>query len=393
MNNDNVYFNLDLQALVESNGNMIPLRPQTCDVLRLLAEKAGTIVTKNQIIDRVWDGEAVSDDSIYQCISEIRQALKKTGSVKVRTVSRKGYVIDESLTGTSSSISLKPIEITTIEPIKYTASADGTRLAWSASGEGIPLLKTPNWITHLGAERRSKIYGPFYNRLGERARVVRYDQRGGGMSSWLAGPLTIGSMCEDILAVADAAGLDKFNMLGISQGVAFAIAFAARHPDRVKSIIGRGGYALGDLAGGGEKNRQTYESGLKMIQVGWDSDDPTFRRNFTSRLAPDATPEMAKELDELQRIAIPKENLLDFFEFDAKLDVSADASMVQCPILLIHSVGDRMVPFEDGEHLASLLQNCTFVPVSGDNHTQIPGSPGFDEGMRAIDDFLDSLDN
>lgn len=395
MNEDiksDVYFNIDLQALIGPDGNMIPLRPKTCDVLRLLAERAGNIVTKDEIIARAWNNEAITDDSIYQCISEIRQALKKAGNVKVRTLSKKGYVIDQSINGNSSSISLKPIEIPTIEEIKYTSSADGTRLAWSASGHGIPVLKTPNWITHLGAERRSKLYGPFYNRLGERARVVRYDQRGGGMSSWSAGPLTIEAMCEDILAVADASGLDRFNMLGISQGVAFAIAFAARHPERVKSIVGRGGYAMGDLAGGGEKNRKTYESGLQMIKVGWESDDPTFRRNFTSRLAPDASPEMAMELDELQRIAIPKENLVEFFEFDARLDVSSESKLIQCPVLLIHSVRDRMVPFEDGQHLASLLPNCTFVAVDSDNHTWIPGRNGFEEGMQAIDDFYDRLE-
>ncbi len=204
----------------------------------------------------------------------------------------------------------------------------------------------------------------------------------------LSPALSMEAMCADVLAVADAAELDTFYLLGISQGVPYALDFAAKYPERVLGIIGRGGYALGDLAGGHEQNRQTYEAGIKLIELGWESEDPSFRRHFTSRVAPDATPDMAREFDELQRIAVPKENLLHFYEFDAHLDITEAAQQVKCPVLLMHSRGDRMVPFSDGEHLASLLQNCTFVPLSGDNHTMVPNTAGFFEGTKAIDEFL-----
>ena len=387
-----VKFNSDLQALIYSDGRVVPLRPQTSDVLRLLVENEGRIISKNEIIEAVWGTLAVTDDSIYQCISEIRQAIGSTDEMRIRTAARRGYAFEQISVQTNSGTSEERLTITDPEPINFINSADGTRIAWTASGSGIPILKAPNWITHLGAERRNKLYGPFFEQLGHTARIVRYDQRGNGMSSWFVPPLSMEAMCADILAVADAAKLDTFHLLGFSQGVAFAIAFAAEYPDRVRSIIGRGGYALGDLAGGNERNRQNYEAGVKLIELGWESEDPTFRRHFTSRIAPDATPEMAREFDNLQRLSVPKENLHDFMDFDAQIDVTREAKSVKCPVLLMHSRGDLMVPFPDGKHLASILPNCNFLPISGDNHTLIPGTAGFTECMEAIGSFLQQVD-
>lgn len=383
-----IAFNSDLQTLVYANGQAVPLRPQTTDVLRLLVKNNGRVVSKNEIIDVVWGQRVVTDESVYKCISEIRQVVNSTESVSIRTVPKRGYIFEYSLNQENSVKNTEQLTITKPEPIRFVNSFDGTRIAWTSSGNGIPILKAPNWITHLGAERRNRLYGPFYDRLGNYARIVRYDQRGNGMSSWFVPPLTIDAMCADILAVADAAELDTFYLLGFSQGVAFAVAFAAKHPNRVRGIIGRGGYALGDLAGGNERNLKNFEAGIKLIELGWESADPTFRRHFTSRIAPDAPPELAREFDELQRIAVPKENLRNFMEFDAQLDITQDAKRVDCPVLLMHSFGDLMVPFSDGKYLASLLPNCTFIPLSGDNHTLIPGTLAFKEGMESIEKFL-----
>ncbi|RWM95795.1 MAG: hypothetical protein EOR84_14595 [Mesorhizobium sp.] len=98
----------------------------------------------------------------------------------------------------------------------------------TASGRGLPLLKTTNFISHRGAERRSRLYVPFHERLGRRARLVRYDQRGGGLSTRHVPPLTIEAMCEDMLAVADAAKIERFFLFGYSQGVAYAVAGCCR---------------------------------------------------------------------------------------------------------------------------------------------------------------------
>ncbi len=393
MSTSETVFDAELQTLVSKDGQVILLRPQTSDCLRLLTDRANSVVSKEEIIDVVWSGGAVSDDSVYQCIAEIRRALSKSSGHKIRTVSKKGYVFEGTFAKSASLLAELPLTIEKPEPINQTISADGTRIAWSASGAGIPVLKTPNWITHLGAERKNTIYGPFYDRVGKFARVVRYDQRGNGMSSWFVPPLTLEDMCNDINAVADAAGLKQFYLFGMSQGVPFAIAYAARYPSRVKGIVGRGGYALGDLAGGNEINKINYEASMKLIELGWDSEDPTYRRYFTSRIAPEATPEMVRDFDQLQKISVPRENLHNFFDFDAHLDVTDEAKSIKCPVLLVHSRGDLMVPFSDGEYLASLLKNCQFVPLAGNNHALVPGTKGFDQGVNAMEEFLRNTEN
>ncbi len=189
MTSSAVHFNHDLQTLVLSDGRVLPLRPQTSDVLRFFVETSGRIISKNEIIDAVWGAQSVSDDSVYQCISEIRHAIGNAGGARIRTVSRRGYVFELTPELSQSGLSFETLNTTASETINYVNSADGTRIAWSVSGNGVPILRTPNWITHLGADRRSSLYGPFYNWLEHRARVIRYDQRGKGMSSWFIPPL------------------------------------------------------------------------------------------------------------------------------------------------------------------------------------------------------------
>ena len=231
---------------------------------------------------------------------------------------------------------------------------------------------------------------PLYARLGRVARIVRYDQRGSGLSRRYATPLSVEANCEDMLAVAEAAGLGRFFLFGLSQGVPCAIAFAARYPKRVAGIIGRGGYALGDLAGGKPLNRRSFEAAVSLVTIGWDSYDPTYKRYFTSRVMPDAPAQIANEYDDLQRLAMSKENLLDFLGFDARIDVTADAPKFRCPVLLLHSEDDRMVPIEDGRHLASLLPGCEFVTLPGVNHQSVPGTPAFDGALAHIESFLEA---
>ena len=142
------------------------------------------------------------------------------------------------------------------------------------------------------------------------------------------------------------------------------------------------------LAGGNEANRLTHEGFVRMAELGWESDDPSFRRHFTSRLIPDAPPEMARDVDEAQRVSVPRDNLRAFLDFDARLDVVDDLVRVRCPVLLIHARDDRMVPIADGRHLAERLADCRFLTVDGDNHVPVPGTADFDTTVAAVAAFL-----
>ncbi|MCB1619571.1 MAG: alpha/beta hydrolase [Thiothrix sp.] len=165
--------------------------------------------------------------------------------------------------------------------IRFTTSHDRVRLAWTASGSGLPMLKAPSWISNIELEACSLIFTEFYRWLGERVQLVRFDQRGTSLSDRVEGILRIDDMVEDMRAVADAAGLERFLLFGPSQGVAFAIAFAHRYPERVLGIIGQGGFGRGWLTSGKESERSKYRSSKTLIEAGWDDNNPEYRRFFT----------------------------------------------------------------------------------------------------------------
>jgi DNA-binding winged helix-turn-helix (wHTH) protein len=219
------------------DGREIELPTQATAVLRVLVEASGRAVPKDQILSRAWPDILVGEDSLYQCICEIRRALDDDRHRILRNVPRKGYLL--SIGPATSSIVAGPLAH---EPIRFVWSGE-VRLAWAAIGRGVPILKAPSWISNIETEASSRIFGPFYGRLGARARIVHFDQRGSSRSSRTVADWSVNAMVDDMVAVADAARLDRFFLFGPSQGGAFAIAFAARYPDRVLGIIARGGQA------------------------------------------------------------------------------------------------------------------------------------------------------
>jgi pimeloyl-ACP methyl ester carboxylesterase len=380
-------YDTELGAVISDTGTPIHLRPQSLDVLRSLARCRGRVVSKEDLLRDVWGRAPVTDDVIYQCIRDIRHAFGEDGKSAIRTVSRKGYVLREDACTAGGPFSGR--ELHDAGPVAYATSRDGTRIAWTCSGSGLPVLKMPNFVTHIGRERRSLLYGPFYERLGRRARIVRFDQRGHGMSALHAPPLSLDRICEDALAVARAAGLGRFFIYGMSQGVSYGVEFARRHPEMVLGLLFRGGYARGRIAGGRDCNRRTFEAAMQLIEIGWDSDDPAFKRYFSARIAPDAPPEILDELDLIQKVASPLENMREHLRFTAHLDVSGSARQVRCPAILVHARGDLMVPLEDGRELADLLPQGELVVLEGRNHTLVPGTDAFERAVAAFEAFLD----
>lgn len=322
---------------------------------------------------------AVTEDSLVQCVGDIRWALGP-GRKHLRTLVGRGYRL-----GDPDATFAAP------EPIRFVQAPDGVRLAWTVSGRGVPVLKAPNWISHLGLETSSGLWAPYFERLGCSARIVRLDQRGNGLSDWTVPRLTIDAMVSDLEVVAEAAGLRRFVLFGLSQGAAYSIAYAARHPERVRGVFLLGPRWLGSLASGDPEARRVYQAGLMLIRSGWGAEDPSYRRYFTGRIIPDASPELAREYDEFQRLSLPPENIEAYFTFVANLDVRAEAARLRVPVLILHSRGDRMVPPALGRELAALIPGARLVELDGSNHIPVAGTPAFDQALSAIEGFLAEL--
>ena len=129
--------------------------------------------------------------------------------------------------------------------IRYCTADDGVRIAYSVVGDGPPIVRAAGWMSHLQFDSESPVWGQWTDGLSARNRLVRYDDRGHGLSDREVEDLSLDILVADLEHVVDAAQLQRFALLGISHGCAASIAYAARHPDRVSHLVLCGGYAQG----------------------------------------------------------------------------------------------------------------------------------------------------
>lgn len=275
--------------------------------------------------------------------------------------------------------------------VRFCTTQDGVTLAYATVGTGPPLVRTANWLSHLEHDWRTPLWRPFLARLARGRTLVRYDQRGCGLSDWEVDDISFDAWIADVEAVVEAAGLDRFPLLGISQGAAVAMAYAVAHPEQVSGLALYGGFARGVRARDPTpRQREEAETLLRLIRLGWGREDPVYRNVFASLFLPEATLEQMRAFSELQRLsttAVNAERIVAAFE---GIDVQELATRVRVPTLVLHVRGDARVPFEEGRLLASLIPEAEFVGVDGRNHVLLPGDPAFDQVGDEIDRFLDA---
>jgi pimeloyl-ACP methyl ester carboxylesterase len=195
-------------------------------------------------------------------------------------------------------------------------------------------------------------------------------------------------MIGDIATVVNAAGLERFALLGISQGCAFSIRYAVENPERVTCLVLLGGYLRGRLKRPDPEQRNLYEALTMTIRDGWGSPNPVFRHFFTSNFIPDAPPEIAESFDELQRIATSPENAMRLWEMNAQVEATELAKQVSVPTLVLHCKGDRVSPLDEGRYMARLIPGASFVELPGNNHALLAGTPAFDRFFEEATKFL-----
>lgn len=266
--------------------------------------------------------------------------------------------------------------------IRFCRSADGTRLAYSVHGTGPPLLVNTCWLSHLEFDWQSPVWRHFLIDLGKFATVVRYDERGYGMSDWDVTDFGLDGRVADLEAVAGAAGLDRFALLGMSQGGPVAIAFAARCPERLTRLVLYGTYAGGTID---EDVEQMFQ---QMIKVGWARRDSTFRRVFTSLMIPAASEEQAGWLDALQPMVTSAENAVLARRARALADVRDVLPGLTVPTLVLHARGDQMNELADGRELAARIPGARLVTLDSDNHIILADEPAWPVLVDELTAFL-----
>lgn len=275
------------------------------------------------------------------------------------------------------------------QQIRFCTSADGLRLAYAMSGVGPPLVKAANCLTHIEFDWTSPVWRHWIAELSRHHALVRYDERGCGLSDWEVGELSLDAWVRDLECVVDAAGLQRFALFGMSQGAVVAIAYAARHPEKVTHLVLCGAYARGRLArASSAKEREEARLLTDVAVAGWGNDAPAFRQAFAASFLPDASPAQQRSLIELQRLTTSAETAGRLLRLCAGLDVRHLARQVRCPTLVFHARDDARIPFEEGKRLASLIPAAKFVPLEGRNHIFIESEPAWRTFALHLREFL-----
>jgi pimeloyl-ACP methyl ester carboxylesterase/DNA-binding CsgD family transcriptional regulator len=262
--------------------------------------------------------------------------------------------------------------------VRYVTASDGTRLAWAESGDGPPVVKAANWLTHLEYEWESPVWKHWIQFFSAHSRFVRYDERGCGMSEWHGGALSVRQWGADLESVIDAARPSApVVLLGISQGAATCIDYAIRHPERVARMILYGAYARGALRRGATGAESAYRAMIDLARVAWEKDNPTFRQVFTSRFIPGGSREQLQWFNDLCLKTTSGEVAARLLEARAGVDITASLAEVRTPTLVLHARGDEVVPIAEGRLLASGIPGAEFVELDSRNHVLLGHEPAW----------------
>jgi pimeloyl-ACP methyl ester carboxylesterase/AraC-like DNA-binding protein len=272
--------------------------------------------------------------------------------------------------------------------VRYCTAKDGTRLAFSAVGDGPPLVKAANWLNHIEHDWKSPVWRHWLQELTRSRCLVRYDERGNGMSDWDSPELTFDAFVEDLESVVDGMRLEQFDLLGISQGASVAIAYAVKHPERVHRLVLCGGYAAGWATRGDPEEIARREAMITLSEAGWGGDSPAYRQLFTNLYIPEGSPQQIDWFTEMERVSASPENAVKLQRVFSKIDVRDLLQKVRVPTLIFHTMGDKVVPFAAGEFLAEHIPGATFVPLESQNHILLETEPAWTKFKEVLRGFL-----
>lgn len=389
---------------LKRGAELVALEPQVFDLLVHLLRNRERVVSKDDLIAAVWGGRIVSDSTLTSRINAVRKAVGDSGEQQslIRTVPRKGIrfvgeVREAEAAQAASAAAAQAAPASRREPagvlrqdVHFCTAPDGIRIAYAEVGEGPPLLKTANWLNHLEYDWESPIFSPLLHALASERRLIRYDARGNGLSDWEVEHFSLDAFVQDLEAVVEATGLDRFPLLGMSQGAAIAIAYAARHPQRVTRLVLYGGFARGRRKRGSAQEIATSDATLTLMRQGWGQDNPAFRQIFTSLLFPEASAEQMRWFNDLQRITTSPDNAVRLrLAFD-EIDVTNLLPQVKVPTLVMHCRDDAMQPFDEGRRLAAGIPGARFVTLEGRNHMVLQTDPAWSRFTGEILGFVRS---
>jgi len=381
------------------DGRPVPIEPQVFDLLRLLVENAGRIVTKDELIEAIWGGRIVSEATISARISAARAAVGDTGQAQavIRTLVRRGFelVVPVERATAAPPASAPEVEAgpapkaTERQRIRYAMSRDGAKIAWAVSGKGPPLLRAGHHVTHLERDWQSRLWRPEFDRLSAGHTLVRYDIRGSGLSDPLRPGDGIEAHVEDVAAVIEAAGLERFPMIATLQNTAVAVRYIAENPGRVSRLVILCGYVRGRAVRENAPADPDADPSIALLREGWGDPTNGFMRAWLSMFFPAARYEEITEFIELIGAACRPEDIAAQRRVVDSLDAEAWLGRVDAPTLVIHPRSCAPHPLSEGQLIARGVPNAELMVVDGSNVACLPSDPAWEDQIAATLAFLD----
>jgi len=262
------------------------------------------------------------------------------GERQLKNISRRVHVYQVDAEGTQSAAedTVEPSKVHA-QSVRFCTASDGVGIAYASVGQGPPVVKAANWLSHLEYDWQSPVWRHLLTDLARDHQLVRYDARGNGLSDWDAEDISFESFVRDLETVVDAVGLERFALFGISQGCAVSVAYAVRHRERVTRLVLYGGYVRGRRKRRSASDIEQSDALLTLMRHGWGQDNPAFRQIFTSLFIPNGTEAQLKWFNDLQRITASPENAARIRKACDEIDVTDVLSEVTVPTLVLHCRG------------------------------------------------------
>ena len=377
------------------DGRSVPLAGKAFKTLHILVERHGKLVPKQELMSAVWPETAVEENNLDRNISTLRRALgeQPNGQPFIETVPRVGYrfiaPVRESSPVAPAPAVEREIDSPSRQEIRFCVTADKVRLAFSTVGSGFPLVKVATCFNHLDFEWESPIWRHWVRDLAKGHSIVRYDGRGNGLSEWDVNDVSFEAWVHDLETVVDSAGLEKFVLMGHSQGGAIAIAYAVRHPERVSHLVLCGAYSRGVLHRSHAEAVDVRRALETLVQLNWGKTNPSFFQVVTTLYIPEkATAEEQLWFKDLQCISVSPANLVKYMQACDAINVRPLLGSLTMPTIVFHSDRDRVAPPEEGRILAAEIPGARFVPLPSANHILLATEPSWKIFREELESFL-----
>ena len=363
----------------------VAVEPQVFDIILLLARNAERMVTRDELIKVVWGGRIVSESAISARIAAARKAVGDDGKRQavIRTVARRGLqmateVSREAAKSQNDSADAMP-------PIQYTRNRDGRMIAYTLSGEGPPLLHVGFFARSIELEWHIDFHRHKNQRLAEHFRFLSYDEVGAGLSDRDVNAFSLTAYAEDIGAVADAAGYQRFSIFAESAGAMRAVVFAANYPERVQSMVFSGGYVDGRMRRGTHGETDFVRA---LISEGWDPSRQALGRTYMTLYAPDGPQEAANAAAEMMQASTSREIMLGHRDIINNATIAPYLEKVECPVLAIHARRDSVHPLSEAKKMVSSIRNAELHVLDSGNHIPVGLTPLYEEYLDTVINFL-----